>query len=228
MNGKDKLGLLDISAIIAGITALVGDIFSLFAIGGIIPIIGLPILFFALSVHYLAGLMVGAFAFNKLVGWIPKTVLTIGIILPLPTLLLSLFLAIILQSEIVQTVAIAAVGAVTGGAGAVAAKGISAAAEVAGEAEGAAIGVEGVGAARAVTGIERGAAAEEEAAEMPKPASTRREISPEELGEQPEAMEELQRRLLEETPSGANEEDEEEDEEGVYVDGDEIDLRKAA
>lgn len=48
-----------------------------------------------------------------------------------------------------------------------------------------------------------------------------KEVSPEALGEEPEPMEKLQSRLFEETPA-AN------DEEGVYVDGDEVDLRKAA
>jgi len=230
MNEKDKLGFLEISSITAIIAAFIGDVAFLFVIGAIIPILGLGVLFFVLLAHYLAGLMVGAFIFSKLKGLIPKLVLAAGIILPLPTLLLSTFLSIILQSEIVQTVVIAAVGAVTGGAGAVAARG----AVAAGEVEGAAAGVEGAGAVRTVAGIEKSAGraglAEEETAEgeisgKPETERGRREISPEELGEEPEPMERLQRKLLEETLTGGT--NEENEEEGVYIDGDEIDLRNA-
>ncbi len=89
---------------------------------------------------------------------------------------------------------------------------------------GAAAAEKGGETARRAAAAERAASAEagaaEAPAEMPKTAPGK-EISPEALGEEPEPMERLQKRLLEETPA-AN------DEEGVYVDGDEIDLRKAA
>ncbi|HUX35721.1 MAG TPA: hypothetical protein VMV71_01660 [Candidatus Paceibacterota bacterium] len=235
MNGKEKLEFLDVSAITAFITAVIGDILSLFGIAGVVPIIGLPILFFALSAHYLAGLAVGVFVFKKLSGFMPKVILAIGIILPLPTLLLALIIAMLFQSKVVQTIGIAAIGLATGGAGAIAAEGGAAAAgsTVAAEeavavsaTEGAAAGVEGTGAARAAAGVEKGTAAAEEEAGGAGPEAGRRKVSPEELGEEPEAMEELQRRLFEGTPSGQTEEENEEDEEGgVYVDGNDVDLR---
>ncbi len=92
--------------------------------------------------------------------------------------------------------------------------------------EGAAAAEKGGAAARrtAAPGREELGGAEE--AELPAEIPTAappKEISPEELGEEPEPMEKLQKRLLEETPADASA-----DEEGVYVDGDEIDLRKAA
>lgn len=92
-------------------------------------------------------------------------------------------------------------------------------------AEGAAAAEKGGLAARRTAAAEREELArvqetEEAQAEMPE-AAPRKEVSPEALGEEPEPMEKLQKRLLEETPA-AN------DEEGVYVDGDEVDLRKTA
>ncbi len=93
-------------------------------------------------------------------------------------------------------------------------------------AEGAAAAEKGGAAARRTAAAEReelaGAEEAESPAEIPT-AAPPKEISPEEMGEEPEPMEKLQKRLLEETPAAASA-----DEEGVYVDGDEIDLRKAA
>jgi hypothetical protein len=110
----------------------------------------------------------------------------------------------------------AVVGTAIGGAEAAAAK----------TAGGAAIRAEETSAAGAAAGIGRGTAAEREASIKPGGERTGREISPEELGEKPEMMTELQRKLLEETPSDkGNEKNDEEDESGVYVDGTEVDLR---
>ncbi len=92
-------------------------------------------------------------------------------------------------------------------------------------AEGAAAAERGGAAARRTAAEREELAGAEEAgapAEIPT-AAPPKEISPEEMGEEPEPMEKLQKRLLEETPAAASA-----DEEGVYVDGDEIDLRKAA
>ena len=90
---------------------------------------------------------------------------------------------------------------------------------------GAAVAEKGGAATERAASAERGAFAEAEEAgapaEIPE-AVPEKEISPEALGEEPEPMEKLQSRLLEETPAAVN------DEEGVYVDGDEVDLRKAA
>ncbi|GEM_PF-5273938 len=230
MNGENKLGFLDILAITAMIAAFMGDIAFIFALGVVIPVIGLVILAVVLAAHYMAGLMVAALVIPKLNGLIPKLILVIGIILPLPTLLISIILAIIFQSEIVQTVAIAAVGVATGGAGAVAARGVSVAAEAA---EGGVVGAEGAGVAKTAAGAGRGAiaegeAAEGEAAEKSETGRAEKEVSPEELGEEPEPMEKLQKRLLEETPSGgtSEEKNKDEDDENVYEDGNEIDLRR--
>lgn len=242
MSGENKLGFLDVLAITAMIAAFMGDVAFIFALGALIPVIGLVILTFVLLAHYMAGLMVAALVIPKLNGLIPKLIIVAGIILPLPTLLISIILAIIFQSEILQTVAkqaaVVAIGAATAGTGAVAAEGAIAAegaaaagGAAAGAAEGAAVGAEGTGAARAAAGVGRGAAAKGEAAEgeAAEKSGTRRagrEISPEEFGEEPEPIEKLQKRLFEEAQSGGTSEKEED--EGVYEDGNEIDLRKAS
>ncbi len=230
MSGENKLGFLDILAVTAMIAAFIGDIAFLFVLGALIPVIGLIILAVILLAHYMAGLMVAALVIPKLNGLIPKLIIVAGIILPLPTLLISIILAIIFQSEIVQTVAIVAAGAATGGA-TIAAEGAAAAGgAAAGAAEGAAVGAEGTGAARAAAGAGRGAvgaeeeAAEGEAAEKSGTGRTGKEISPEEFGEEPEPIEKLQKRLFEEAQSGGTDE-KDEDDENVYENGNEIDLR---
>ena len=242
MSGENKLGFLDVLAITAMIAAFIGDVAFIFALGALIPVVGLTILAVILLAHYMAGLMVAALVIPKLNGLIPKLIIVAGIILPLPTLLLSIILAIIFQSEILQTVAkqaaVVAIGTATAGTGAVAAEGAIAAEGAAaaaggaatGAAEGAAAGAKGVGAAKTAAGAGRGSVtaeeetAESEVAEKSGAERAGKEISPEEFGEEPEPMEKLQKRLFEEAQSdGTNKEDEE----GIYEDGNEIDLRKA-
>ena len=236
MNKEEKLEFLDPRAITAFVAAFIGDcVFVFLILVVLIPVIGLVFLAVILAAHYLTGIIVGALTIPKLNGLIPKLVVFAGIILPLPLLILSLLIGILLQNKLLQTVAIAAVGAVTGGTGAVALRGASMAEGVA---EGGVVAEE-AGAAKAGTSAGRGAATTEEAGEggglTKKPGAAGAEekegVSPEALGEEPEPMEKLRQKLLEETPSDGGEKgngNEEEEGENVRIDDEnnEVDLRR--
>lgn len=230
MNGKEKLGFLDMATIIGASAAFIGDVAFLFAIGALIPIIGLVILAVILAAHYLAGLMMAAFVLRRLNSLIPKLALVIGIILPLPILLISLIAAVLLQNELIKTAAMVAVGAVTGGTGAVAMRGASAAAEAGGAAEGAVAAGEAAnttaqaGRGAAAVGEKEAAATGEETAGRNGPNKPRgeeaneKEVAPESLGEEQEPIEKLKDELMGSNPVMPNEkQDEDETEEGQII-----------
>ncbi|MEK7546868.1 MAG: hypothetical protein AAB536_01680 [Patescibacteria group bacterium] len=228
MNEEGKLGYLDPIAITAFVAAFMGDLAFIFAWGAIIPVIGLVILAAVLAMHYLTGLIMGALVIPNLNGFIPKLVVVAGIIIPLPTLVLFLFIGMLLQIKLVQTVAITAVGIVTGGAGAVAIKGASMAAEAAegGMAAGEAGAATESAAARAA-GKET-STGEKYAGSKPGGVAAKEEIPPEALGEEESPFEKLQdltQNVQMGEPQGEKEEGETED---VRLDDEnnEVDLRK--
>ncbi|MBI4085619.1 MAG: hypothetical protein HY432_03920 [Candidatus Liptonbacteria bacterium] len=232
MNEREKLGLLDPLAITAFVAAFMGDIAFLFVFGALIPVIGLVILATVLGMHYFTGLIMGAFAIPRLAGFIPKLVVVAGIILPLPTLILSLTIGMLLQNRFVQTAAVIAVGVATGGTGAIALRGASMASEVAeGTAAetGEASAVSGKGTAKAARGeTEEGTAAKKSSGAK----AGEKEIPPQALGGEEEIPEKLKRKLFQETPTASSddeynkEETVEEDDENNEIDL--RDLRKAA
>lgn len=247
MNEKGKLDYLGPIVILSTILAVFGDFAFIFAIGALIPVIGLVILFGVLAMHYFTGIMLGFLIVPKLQHLISKIALVLAILLPLPTLLLGLFLAIILQnkfiSELATQAAILGIGALTGGAGAVvgeAAETGAAAAEVtAAGAEMAAAGTETVAAgaeAGAATGGRVAAGAEEAGGTTeeaigrrgPEAETQEKEIPPEALGEEETPFEKLQG-LTEKTPDDSTRK-ENEDDEDIELDDDtnEVNLKKAA
>ena len=222
MNKGKKLELLDPAAITAFVAAFMGDcVFVFLILGVLIPVVGLVILAVILAAHYLLGLVAGALVIPKLSGGIPKLVCFLVMLLPLPTLIISLLAGILLQNKFLQTAALVAVGAVTGGTGAVTLRGAAMAEEVA---EGG-VAAEEIGAAKAGTSAGRSVAAAEETGEgelAQEPgtagAEAKEGVSPEALGEEPEPMEKLRQRLLEETPSGQDEEQNGDEEETAVED----------
>ena len=213
--------------ITAFIAAFIGDFVFLFALGALIPIIGLVILAIVLVFHYCAGLAMGVLTIPKLNGFLPKLAVVIGVILPLPTLTLSLIIGLLLQNEIVQTVAMVAVGAVTGGTGAVAIKGASMAAEGEAAVEAGEAGAAGGKGAKETPrrGTAGGEDESEESTGRGKRGTTgaegddENEIPPEALGEEEPPSDKLKRELFQQTPSGGtNEKDDGENEDDVDVD----------
>lgn len=231
----EKLDYLGPQFVFAAVAALMGDLVFLFAIGAFIPLIGLVILAGVLAAHYFFGLIVGALVIPKLKHFIPKLILGLAILLPLPTLLLGLILAVVAQNRLIELiltqVAIQAVAAVTGGAG----EALEAAEVGAGAAEAGAAAVEAgtaaaeVGAEAAEVGAEAvGTAAEAEAgagAAEEAGAKAAGEVSPEALGEEPDLLEKL-KKITDEAPREEQKEDKQ-DEEGVDIneENNSIDLR---
>lgn len=176
-----------------------------------IPAVGIVIAAFAILGHYATGIAVGLLILPKVQHAIPKFVLLLGILLPLPTLSIGILLAVIMQNRLIEVLAtqaaIAAVGAVTGGAGAVAGAvvraGVSAERAGVATAETAQAARAGVTAAEAgeeaavtgrAVGAEKAAVAEEEAGEVARMRVPRapgealppeEEFAPEEAGAPP-------------------------------------------
>ncbi|MEK7608082.1 MAG: hypothetical protein AAB495_00695 [Patescibacteria group bacterium] len=122
MSGQAKKIEYDNPGTIMGIVAgAVADIFwSFFFLGLFFP----PLLVFPIVTHYLAAIFIYAFILRKIKHLLPKIVLLLVLLLPLPILFVGTLIALLLQNRFVEFVvtqaAIMAVGAATGGAGAVA------------------------------------------------------------------------------------------------------------
>ena len=167
MNEEGKIDYLSPLTVFSFVLAFFGDIAFIFIIGALIPVIGLVILFGILAMHYFTGVLIGFIIVPKLQHLIPKLVLILAILLPLPPLLLGLISGILLQNNLIEQIAIqlaiVAAGAATGGAGAVAGEtalaggGASAGAVAAETGAGAAA----AGAETTVAGAETGAAGAE-------------------------------------------------------------------
>ncbi len=128
---EEKIDFLGPAFIMAAIAALMSDFAFIFLLALPIPIIGLVIALMVIMFHYFAGLIVLFFVFLKLKHLLPKLVLLLSIILPLPFLSIGMVLAIILQNRIIETIvtqaALTAVTVATGGAGAGLQAGVTAA-----------------------------------------------------------------------------------------------------
>lgn len=157
---EEKIDFLGPAFIMAVIAALMSDFAFIFLLALPIPIIGFAIALIVIMFHYFAGLIVLFFVFLKLKHLMPKLVLLLSIILPLPFLSIGMVLAIILQNRIIEfvvtQVAIQAIAVATAGAGEILEAGAVAEA-------GAAAAEAGVTAARA--GVETSEAGAEVAAE---------------------------------------------------------------
>lgn len=164
MEDEHKIDFLDPGTIMFFIMGVVSDFLFLGLLGVLIPGIGLAIGAFVIGAHYFFGLIVFVFFLSKTHGWLPKVILLLAWILPLPLLTIGLVLAIIGSNKIgaliIETVAIQVIAVATGGggelleAGAVGAEGV----------EVAATGAEAIG--TAVQGVEEVAAAGETIGEV--------------------------------------------------------------
>ncbi len=138
---EEKIDFLGPAFIMAVLAALISDFAFIFLLALIIPIIGLVVASMVIMFHYFAGLIVLFFVFLKLKHFIPRGVLLLAMILPLPLLSVGMVLAIILQNRIIETIvtqaALTAVTVATGGAGAGVQAGVTAARAGAAAAKGA-------------------------------------------------------------------------------------------
>lgn len=161
MDGK-KIDFLDPLTIMFFIAAWISDLAFLGMIGLAIPVVGLAVAAAILLVHYVCGLFLLVVFWGKTSGWMPKLILLLAWIIPMPLLGAGIMWAIITSNKIValivETVAIQAIAIATGGAGealevgavaaegaevaATAAEGVETAAEVAEAGETAAQGAE--------------------------------------------------------------------------------------
>lgn len=107
--------------VMAAIMAAASDFAFIFIIGLLIPGVGLVIAAGVGLFHYLAGAVVLGLTFHNLKHFIPKLILALAVLLPLPLLSIGLILAIIAQNRLVEFVitqtAIQAIAFATGGAG---------------------------------------------------------------------------------------------------------------
>jgi hypothetical protein len=229
--------------VLATFVAFMGDMGSLLVFGGVIPVIGLVFLAAGLLAHYCASIFVGGFLFFELKHFVPKVVLGAAILLPapmfppFPTLTIGIIAALILQNRIIEQLAIqataVAVGVATAGAGGVAVEAGAQAAAAGGRAAATTAARAGAGQAARTgeTAAARGAAKEEESF-ADRARKTRRpsqgggaeeggeeepEVPEEELGVEPDPLEQL-RRSMEKLPPIQRQSQPEETEEPLYLD----------
>ena len=149
---EEKIDLFEPGTLVFFIMAFFADLTLLGLLGLAIPGVGLAIAAFVLMAHWGFGLIILFYFWGKTRGWLPKVILVLFWILPLP-LTLGLILMIIASSKIgelvIEQVAIQAVAVATAGAGealeagAVAAEGAEVAATAAEGAEAAGAAAEG-------------------------------------------------------------------------------------
>lgn len=168
---EEKIDFLGPAFIMAVMAALMSDFAFIFLLALVIPVIGLVIASMVIMFHYFAGLIVLFFIFLKLKHLIPKGVLLLAIILPLPFLSVGMVLAIILQNRIIEFIvtqaALTALTVATGGVAAPIQAGVIAARVGATAAKGMEAAT---GAARASTLGTKAVAVEKEAASGTKTA----------------------------------------------------------
>lgn len=120
--GEGKIDFFGPAFIMAIIAALMSDFAFLFLLALLIPVIGLVIALMVFIFHYFAGTLLLFLIFPSLEHLIPKGVLLLSIILPLPFLTIGIVLAVILQNRAIEFIAtqavLTAVTAATGGAAA--------------------------------------------------------------------------------------------------------------
>lgn len=172
---KEKIDVFSPVTIFAFVSAFVGDIAFILALGVLIPIIGLVFLAYYLAFHYIAGGLATAILWHKTQGWLAKLMLILALLLPLPLLCIGVVLAILLSNKLIAFIAeqaiIIALTPETGGVAAVVGEGAVVAARtaeaalVAERAARAARAAEtAAGAARGAQAVERGAGEVEKAA----------------------------------------------------------------
>jgi hypothetical protein len=163
---EGKVGFLGPEFVMAAIAALMSDFAFVFLLALLIPIIGLIIALMIIMFHYFAGLILLFLIFPKLKHLLPKLVLILAVVLPLPLLAIGVVLAIVLQNRLIEFVvtqaAIQTIAVATGGAGEVLEVGAAAAeaGAVAAEAGVAAAEAGAVAAEAGVAAAEAGAVAE--------------------------------------------------------------------
>lgn len=119
---QEKIDYFEPLFIILGLLAVLSDFAFLFIIGLAIPVVGLVIAAGIIGLHYFVGLILFGGLLFKLKHFVPKLILGIGILLPLPLLTLALGIAIVAQNRFIELVITqATLAVVTGGVGNVAA-----------------------------------------------------------------------------------------------------------
>lgn len=142
---ENKIDFLNPLTIMLFIAAFFSDVAFIGMIGLAIPAVGLAIALAILLLHYFCGIIILGFFWGKTSGWMPKVILLLSWILPLPILTVGAFIAILTSNKLieflVETVVIQAVAIGTAGIGeaaevvAVTAEGAEVAATVAESAE---------------------------------------------------------------------------------------------
>ncbi len=202
----------DPAVVIALTSAFIADLSFILALGVVIPVVGLVFLAFAIGGRLIGGIIAAAIIWGKTQGWIPKLVLLITTLQPIPfpfpVITLGVFLAIILSNKaiafITEQVAIQAVAIFTGGAG----EALEAGAVAGAGAEGAA----------ATAQAARGAATAAQAARAGEMGTAERAVSAAERGVKPvtdkfEKIIKLKNRLQDILPPEQKREEDEEDDE---------------
>lgn len=169
MEEENKIDFFEPGTIIFFIMAFLADLSLLGLLGIAIVPVGLVIAAFVLMAHWGVGLIIVFYFWGKNRGLLPKAILILFWILPLP-LTVGLILMIVSSSKVgeivVEQVAIQAVAALTAGGGealevgAVAAEGAEVAATAAESAEAVETAAEGAEAVGEATGAASGGAAE--------------------------------------------------------------------
>src|SRR5579863_365352 len=133
MDESHKIDLFSPGTMMFFIVAALTDLCYLGMLGIAIPGVGTAIATFVLAAHYINGLIILVYFWGKMKGWLPRLILLISWILPLPLLMGGLEWAIIASNKIVaffiETVATQA--AIQGVVVATAAFGVGEAVEVA-------------------------------------------------------------------------------------------------
>ncbi|MFH1246291.1 MAG: hypothetical protein V1489_00760 [Candidatus Liptonbacteria bacterium] len=107
MGETKRLDYFDPGFIAAIITAVSSDAVLLFAgVILLIPVIGLVIAGLAILFHYFASVFILMSVLFRLKHFLPKLVLGIAIILPLPLLVVGIFIALILQNRLIELILI--------------------------------------------------------------------------------------------------------------------------
>lgn len=115
MPEEKKLDFTDPSFMTAGIFAFVGDLFSLGLLALAIPAVGIVIAVFCLLIRYFVAALAAAFVVPRLKHFIPRLAFIIAALLPLPTLMIGLVIAFVLQNKFIEQMVVTAAAALVTG-----------------------------------------------------------------------------------------------------------------
>lgn len=235
MEENGALDFFDAPIVMAFIVAAIADFFLLLTVGVAIPVVGIVFIFIIAASHYLAALPLFFLVFPKLRHFVPKLVLTLFAVLPLP-LTVGTAIAIAAQNRIIEQLVVqgatqigtAVAAALTAPAGGVGGAVV--------ETTGQAMATTAKGTELAGAGVRTGAGALKEAGAVGREAPGRvaegaapKQISGEALGEEKSTFKKLLEHMEElPTPEEPRAETEEEkSEEGPLLDDEtnNVDLR---